>query len=163
MTIAEMGSIGELLGAIAVLATLVYLSIQTRLTREAAQEAAGFASSQATYESMTSFDQWRRSILENHELARIMVKARGNEPLTDVEQLVFDLLFERLFFISAVSVEKSFQGTTFQEWDRADTDWLVTMLKENPAAIDMWIRRKEVVRAVSPVLAEAVEKRIEAF
>ena len=161
MTIAELGSLGELIGAIAVLATLIYLSIQTRLTREAAQETAGFAQSHATFESMTSYDQWRRSILENHELARIMVKARGDEPLTDQEKLLFNLLFERLFIIVAVSVQRSFQGTTFQKWDRADVDWFVLVLKENPAAIDKWSRTKEVVRAISPVLAEAIDSEIE--
>ena len=160
MTIAELGSLGELIGAIAVLATLIYLSIQTRLTREAAQETAGFAQSHATFESMTSYDQWRRSILENHELARIMVKARGDEPLTDQEKLLFNLLFERLFIIVAVSVQRSFQGTTFQKWDRADVDWFVLVLKENPAAIDLWNRTKEVVRAISPVLAEAIDSEI---
>ena len=160
MTIAELGSFGEFVGAIAVLATLIYLSIQTRLTREAAQETAGFASSQATFDSMTSYDQWRRSILENHELARIMVKARGDEPLTDAEELLFDLLFERLFFICAVSVQKSFQGTTFQKWDRSDVDWFVAVLKENPAAIEKWNRTKEVVRAISPVFIEAVDNGI---
>jgi hypothetical protein len=163
MTIAELGSLGELVGAIAVLATLVYLSIQTRLTREAAQETAGFASSHATYESMTSYDQWRKSILENHELARIMVKARGDEPLTEEEQLLFDLLFERLFIITAVSVQSSFQGTTFQKWDRADVDWFVLVLKENPAAIEKWSRTEEVIRAISPVLAEAIDSEIDSW
>jgi hypothetical protein len=77
-----------------------------------------------------AYDQWRRSILENHELARIMVKARGDEPLSEEEKLLFDLLFERLFLIVAVSVQKSFQGTTFQEWGKADVDWFIAVLKE---------------------------------
>ena len=48
MSIQELGSMGEFVGAIAVLITLIYLSIQTRLTRRAAEETANFASSQAT-------------------------------------------------------------------------------------------------------------------
>lgn len=160
MTIQDLGSLGELVGAFAVVATLIYLSVQTRLTREAAQETAKFASSQATFNSMVSFDQWRQSILENSELARIMIKARGTEPLSDTEKLLFDLLFERLFIITAVSVQNSFQGATFQDWDRADVDWFVAMLKENPAALDKWNRTIEVVRAVSPVLPDAVERKL---
>jgi hypothetical protein len=37
MSIQELGSLGELIGAVAVLATLVYLAIQTRLTRIASE------------------------------------------------------------------------------------------------------------------------------
>jgi len=154
------GAIGELVGAVAVLATLIYLSIQTRLTRKATQAAAEFSLNQASSESMSSFDQWRKSILENHELARIMVKARGGEALDDEEKLLFDLLFERLFFISALSVQKSYTGATFQEWDKADVDWFVGILHDNPAAIEKWHRSKEVVRAVSPIFAETVEARL---
>ena len=154
------GAMGELIGAVAVLATLIYLSIQTRLTRKATQETAEFASNQATFESMSSFDQWRKSILENHELARIMVKARGTEALNDQEKLLFELLFERLFFITAVSVQKSYVGTTFQKWDRADVDWFIEVLHANPVAIEQWHRSKEVVRAVSPILAETVDSTL---
>ncbi len=151
------GATGELVGAIAVLATLIYLSIQTRLTRKAAEETAEFASNSATFESMSSFDQWRKSILENHELARIMVKARGSEALNDQEKLLFDLLFERLFFIAAVSVQKSYAGTTFQKWDRADVDWFVEVLRANPASIEQWHKSKEVVRGVSSIFVESVD------
>ena len=84
MTIAELGSVGELVGAIAVLATLIYLSIQTRLTRQAAQET-----------------------------------------------------------------------------DKADVDWFIGVLIENPVAIDKWNRVKEVVRAISPILVETVESAID--
>jgi len=154
-------AIGEVVGAVAVVATLIYLTIQARLTREATQETAAFALNTASFETMTSYDQWRASILENHELARIMVKARGTEKLTEEEKLLFDLLFERLFFIAAVAVAKSFEGKSFQEWDRADVDWFVQVLRDNPGAADNWQKMKEIVRAVSTVFVEAVDSALE--
>ena len=38
MSITELGALGEFVGSIAVLGTLIYLAIQTRLTKEATQE-----------------------------------------------------------------------------------------------------------------------------
>ncbi len=49
MTVQDLGSIGEIIGAVAVLFTLIYLSLQTRQARLAAEETAKFASLQATH------------------------------------------------------------------------------------------------------------------
>ena len=43
MSIQELGSIGEFVSAFAVFATLIYLAIQTRLIRKAAEETARFS------------------------------------------------------------------------------------------------------------------------
>ena len=81
MTVQELGSLGEFVSAIAVLATLVYLSIQTRLTRKASQETAKFASQQATQAVVEIYSRWRCALMGNPELAGILVKARGGTPI----------------------------------------------------------------------------------
>jgi len=157
MSIQDLGSLGELIGAIAVLATLIYLSIQTRLTRKAAEETANFTSSQSTYAAVAAYDQWRSSILGNPELARIIVKARGPDPLDAQEQVLYDLLFERLFYIGAVSVQSSVQGATFHSWESGDLEFLLDLFKVNPAGIEIWHRVKHVVRSISPAYVDAVD------
>ena len=47
MTFQELGAIGELIGGLAVLLTLLYLAIQTKQARIAAEETANFAAIQA--------------------------------------------------------------------------------------------------------------------
>jgi len=156
MSIQDLGSVGELIGALAVIATLIYLSIQTRLTRKATEETANFASSQATYAAVEAYDRWRASILENTELADIMVRARESEPLSAAEQLLYELIFERLFFIGAVSVQSSVQGATFHTWSTGDVDFLLRLLKDNPVGIEQWERCRPMVGSISPAYVEAV-------
>ena len=68
MTVAELGSIGEFLGSIAVLVTLVYVSIQVRYARSEARRAAQTARVQAVRENWLSRAQ-------NPELLDAMIKA----------------------------------------------------------------------------------------
>lgn len=78
MTIQDLGALGEFVGAIAVIITLIYLSIQTRLTRKAAEEAANFASQEALRAVPTMYARYR-VLTSTPELAGIMVKARGDQ------------------------------------------------------------------------------------
>lgn len=153
-----LGNYGEFFGAIAVLLTLIYLAIQTRLTRKAAEESANFASSQATYTAVEQYDKWRASILENPENARIVIKARGPEVLQPEEKYLYDLLFERLFFVGAVSVQSSVHGATFHSWETGDVRFLLDLFDKNPTAIDGWKRARDTVRSISPTYVDAVDE-----
>ena len=58
------GAIGEIIGAIAVVATLTYLAIQTRLTRKALTD-------NAFNEAVKSFSSVNRAVIESKEMALI--------------------------------------------------------------------------------------------
>ena len=60
MSFQELGSLGELVGALAVLATLVYLAMQTRQTRIAAEQSAYFSQNQATIGTVEMYRRRRR-------------------------------------------------------------------------------------------------------
>ena len=52
MNIQDLGSLGELVGAFAVVFALIYLAIQTRQARIAAEESAKHSQIQATYKAL---------------------------------------------------------------------------------------------------------------
>ena len=86
MSIQDLGSIGEFLSAIAVLATLVYLSLQTRQARIAAEETAKFSGLQATHSMLDLYFDWRRTLFSDPAHREIIAKANDGEELTSSER-----------------------------------------------------------------------------
>jgi hypothetical protein len=77
------GAVGEILGAVAVLATLVYLAIQVRYTRDAWQR-------QNERDMLKGITQSSQLIVEQPEMAQILWKGQDNlDDLDDVEKLRF--------------------------------------------------------------------------
>lgn len=60
-------AIGEILGATAVVTSLLYLASQTRQSRIAAEETAKYAGLQATHSMLDLYFNWRRTLLSNPE------------------------------------------------------------------------------------------------
>jgi hypothetical protein len=80
MSIAELGSIGELVGAIATVATLAYLAIQIRGSTRAVRS----ASAQAVHES---FATWYRMLATDGELTDLTTKGlRDYSSLSESER-----------------------------------------------------------------------------
>ena len=80
MTIQDLGSIGELVGAVATVATLAYLAIQIRSNTNAVRSAAA----QSVHEA---FATWYRMIAADEGLAEVNAKGlRDWSELTEVER-----------------------------------------------------------------------------
>ena len=163
MNIQDLGSLGEFIGAIAVVATLVYLAIQTRLTRKAAEvtqraaeQTAKFSSQQMTQGVAEMYSRWRIVRL-NPELAELLVKARGSKQLTDAEQVIFSSLFEELFFTAMVSFESAVESASFHS-ESTDEIYLVDALKDNPKAIAEWQRLHLALTAGSARFVETIDR-----
>lgn len=80
MTISELGSLGEFIGSIIVIVTLIYLAIQSKLNHKLLLSNA-FSARAANTAAHT------RSMATDGELAEIWLKALNNEELSPVEQL----------------------------------------------------------------------------
>jgi hypothetical protein len=166
MNIQELGSLGEFVGAIAVMVTLVYLAIQTRLTRKAAEvtqrsaeETAKHAGVQAGATVIEGYSRWR-SLVSNPQIAEVIVKARGMDELTDAEQFIYSVAFEDLFYAASASFESSADSASFHAVS-GDTVSLLQVFKAEPRAIDEWYRVHDVTIAVSPRLVEMVDNLLE--
>ena len=147
MSVQDLGSMGELIGALAVLVTLIYLSIQTRLTRKAAQESAKFALAEAT-RAITQIYAKYRTFMTTPVLAEIVVKARV-EPLNDKEQLMFSAVFEELFFVASCAYQSSFTGATLVD-PGANLEHVVDVIHANPLALEVWKTQHSVLAKNSP-------------
>ena len=103
MDIMELGAIGELVGGVAVIASLIYVGFQVRQSAQATRAASHHA-------TIDSFREWSFSIVEDDDVADVFIK--GNEDhgsLDPREQVqytmpVFSLLriFETLFYQNQV-------------------------------------------------------------
>ncbi len=80
MTIMELGAVGEFVGAIAVVVTLIYLSIQMRQNTNAI----GLNTAQAVTEELQGMFSLTAS---NQELAEMLVKAAGGSELQGAERM----------------------------------------------------------------------------
>ena len=171
MNIQELGSLGEFIGAIAVMVTLVYLAIQTRLTRKAAEvtqraaeETAKFSSMQMLQGVASMYSRWRLARM-NPQLAELLVKAKGSDSLTESEQVIFSSAFEELFFTALVSFQSAVESASFHT-ESVDIIYLLDTFKDNPKAIVEWRRMRPALIAGSSMtgsskFVETVDKMLE--
>ena len=99
-----LGNLGDFVGGIAVVATLIYLAVQVRQNTEQLRRSAEIeylGAGTATFESFSSF---RMQLASSPELAALYHKgALDPGSLDPVERLRFNLIAEELFFILATS------------------------------------------------------------
>jgi len=85
-----LGAIGEIMGAITVVATLIYLSIQVRHSKAAVEENTRVARISVLEQHTEAQSRWRGRLAENRDLSGIWVAAsKGVEHLDEVETLMF--------------------------------------------------------------------------
>jgi hypothetical protein len=159
MTIQELGAFGEFVGAIAVVVTLVYLSIQTRMTRKAAEESANFASQEALRAVPGMYARYR-VLTSTPELAAVMVKARGDQELTETEMLLFSTIFQELIYTAATSYESSVVSAS--KHDRSgDVEFALSVFAANPKAVDIWRQNFKIASAISPTFVQTVNAALD--
>jgi hypothetical protein len=150
-----------LIGALAVLATLVYLAAQTRQTRIAAEETAKFAALQATHSIIDIYAGWRQTLLSNPEHTEILAKANSGAVLSPSEQITVSMLFHDLFYGASYSHSSALSAGSIHEAP-ADVEYTVLMLRDMPCALVEWQRLKHNVARMSPEFVEHVDKELEA-
>ena len=91
MTLAELGSLGEFLGGVAVVISLIYVGIQIKQNTTAVNS----ASVRATIEDANS---WRTLLIEHPKIAELYRKGLTQpDSLDPVERLRFRMLLDSLF------------------------------------------------------------------
>lgn len=159
MSIAELGSLGEFVSAVAVLVTLIYLALQTRQSRIAAQETAKFSGLQATHSMLDLYFDWRRTLFSDPDNIRIISKANEGGDLTSAEQLSLSLIFHDLFFAAAYSYASSVSGGSIHE-QQGDVEYLVHILNENSSAIGEWRKIEHIVSRMGTDYVQIVNSKI---
>ena len=90
------GAIGEIVGALAVVTTLLYLSVQVRQY----QRSSIVEGSSKGHELHSA---WRNTIVQNTEAAGALAKANNGESLSERDRVQLEFFADELFIASVVS------------------------------------------------------------
>ena len=106
------GAIGEIVGALAVFLTLVYLALQIRQNTKAIQASAVDA-------SISKLTVVRESLYESAELTRVYIKGQAHPDELDEESRVrFRLLVHSILLsLANVFIQTSYTGLSLSTWE----------------------------------------------
>lgn len=90
------GAIGEIMGALAVVSTLLYLSVQIR-QYQSSSIAEGSSKGHELHST------WRNTIVQNTETAEALAKANNGVKLSERERVQLEFFADELFIASAES------------------------------------------------------------
>lgn len=142
MTLQDLGNLGDFLGGIAVIVTLVYLALQVRQNNrllEANTSSVRAASSIAINERLVGVNQ---SLVEDPSLADIFVRELSSPgSIEGADRVRLDTLLQSMF-ISLENVLRLAQAGTIERkdwepWSRHLRSWL-----GNPAVRAWWSRQR---------------------
>ena len=137
------GAIGEIVGALAVVTTLLYLSVQIRQYQRSSI-AEGSSKGHALH------SVWRNTIVQNTDAAGALAKANSGENLSERERVQLEFFADELFISSVVSDQFGRHSGTFYD-DEAYWRYLVDILRRNPGLLPEWDRiQKNVMGLISP-------------
>jgi hypothetical protein len=131
------GAIGEIVGAIAVVATLLYLAAQTRINTNAVKTSTFF-------EANESLAEMQLRLIENPDLFQIMVRAqRGEVDFNEEDWLRFDYIYRSLsnrFEAMDIQYREGFVDKRMWQKRMGTFKWIVSNI---PAAKKWWAMEKE--------------------
>jgi hypothetical protein len=159
MSIQDLGSLGEFFSAIAVFVTLVYLAVQTRQTRKAAELSAYFSQLQANVSTVDMYSRWR-SYLQDPGLLEIIELANSNLDLNDGQQIRLSAAFHELFAAAAGAHLNSVRPDSLYN-AKADIEYLANVFDTIPCAAREWHQFKPMAAKVSKELVEAMDTYLE--
>ena len=87
------GAVGELIGAMAVVITLVFLGLQVRQSIRTMAESNRLERAAAIDRQADSISRWRGRLMENADLATIWLAAYNNGDLSEIEILSLNNLW----------------------------------------------------------------------
>ncbi len=133
----ELGNLGDFIGGVAVLVTLVYLAIQIRQNTAQVKIGSEIARADTHARSVESFSKFRSFLISDSEVAEIYLRGcRDIGSLSPVERLRFYLILQQAFHtMQAVIANIASTGTQIE--DPAHTlnlDWMI----KQPGVQEWW-------------------------
>ncbi len=131
MTLQDLANLGEVIGAIAVIASLIYLAFEIRQNTRAMRRA-------ATQDIHRSLNDQARCLVESPDLAALAFRASQRpEELTGEERFRFQMLLTYLFSNFELAMEYYREGLL---GDDIIEGWMkgIRPLFENPLVVEWW-------------------------
>ena len=168
MSVMELGAIGEFVGAIAVVATLIFLSFQVRHSWKAMEENTQLARAASHEQTFAHFSQQRGWIINSPEVARIWHEGGAGRELDEIDQLRFDQLGQEFIFGLASSFRHAVASENmrlvrelpFVVADRVHNEPGMRRIWDGVREIDARIARRF---GAKPDFADAVDGELEAL
>ena len=151
LTLEDWSLIAEIVAAVGVIATLLYLAIEVRMTRVASE-------AQLYYSRVEVYSRWRSALMNNSDLSKAIAKANVGEALSADETIRLSTLADELFYAAAASHESTVKAESLYARS-GDADYLAEFLKDNPGLLPQW--RKFRGEFISPEFRLSVNRRIE--
>jgi hypothetical protein len=101
------GAIGEIIGALAVVITVLYLATQVKQGNRQGASDAGFA-------VVSEMSRWDEFVFSDPEVSKLLVKMKRDEDLSDEERLRAEAIADRLINIWYVA-ENAYSNGTMSE------------------------------------------------
>jgi IS1 family transposase len=143
MTLQELGSIGELVGAIATVAMLAYLAIQVRQNSHQLQEATKIAKLNAYDRTVEAFARYRGLLAESKNAELYTSGLASYENLTQAEKVRFGAIIEEYFFAYSGTWERilndSYNSVTWASQAKFASSLLLT-----EGGAEWWAVRKNI-------------------
>ena len=151
-----LGILADIVSAAAVLVTLIYIAMQTRLTRLAVEDSAKHATQQATNSAVEAYSRWRNMTLTGLEVPETLAKIRSDEKLSEKERIAARAYFEELFYASA-AVYRSGQSAASDHVASTTAAHLLFVIRQYPLAVEFWIETKPYIGNVSSEFVQEVD------
>lgn len=156
------GAVGEIIGAIAVVTTLVFLALQLRQNTRAMDERNKLERTAALDRHTDSVSRWRGDLARHEDLAEIWYKGIQNKPLTEVEAARINNMY-----INFVNTQRS-------NYERAKVVGETGLMKQATRSIAvevsgsehmimLWNSTKNWQKLASPEFITEVDRQIEEF
>jgi hypothetical protein len=152
MELEQVYYVGELVAAIAVIASLIFVGIQMRHSRLASQ-------AQGTINTSEIYSRWRMAIMESSDLANIVDKANSENELSGAERIKLAAMADELFISASVAYASG--GQTGLVHDRqGEIDYITIILDQNPGLIRAWQLSKQVTNSVSTQFVDIIDDHL---
>ncbi len=140
MTLQDLGNIGEFVGAIGVVASLIYLAVQIRQSSNQIRENTNSVLASAESQDAQVSSDFLQSLAENPGLSRVW-RLGHSEPskLTEDESTQFVMLMGSAFYRLAGSFAQYKRGLlSADSWEPYDR--LISRYLNSPAVVEWWSR-----------------------
>ncbi len=142
MSIMELGAIGELVGGIAVLVTLIFIAVQIRQNTHQLRENARTLRTNALDETQRISNELRRHVIDERSVAEIWVRGQGDPAaLDEIDRTRFDFLAEELMYHYQSTFRRARSAGDPEHWDSFGPGTVPVVLSQ-PGLNDWWSRRR---------------------
>ena len=135
MTLLELGALGELIGAIAIIGSLIYVGVQVKDSARATRSA-------ATNDASGAMQSWYQEMGSNRQASDVWLNAMtSSDPLSTHDEFQFMMMMHAIIYATQNSYLLTQEGTLDADY-RDAISAIVLAVKDLPAWDRFWRQRR---------------------